>query len=32
MFSNKMKSYKSHTVTDSVMDQNYYIYKQYERN
>ncbi len=32
MFANTMKSYKSHTVTDRVIDQNYYNYEQYERN
>ncbi len=27
-----MKSYKSHTVTDKVIDQNYYNYEQHERS
>ncbi len=32
MFANTLKSYKSHTATDRVVDQNYYCYEQYERS
>ncbi len=32
MFANKMKSYKSYTVTDRVIEQNYYNYEQYKRS
>ncbi len=28
-FANTMKSYKSHTMTDRVINQNYYNYEQY---
>ncbi len=31
-FPNTMKSYKSNTATDKVIDQNYYNYEQYERS